>query len=89
MLSQQLNPLVDSNSIGAHCLVKVTDYHVSCPAADKRVISITNCTVVKSGDDVGHKLGNPQPLKNVEQQTPGAGEPQASMYERCVTVPSD
>ena len=67
MLSSPFTSMVESKAITSNCLIKVTDYTLSTPSNSKKVLCITQLTVVKTGEEVGQKLGDPVPLKYGEQ----------------------
>lgn len=60
--------MVQSGAISANCLIKVTDYTLSVPNAGKKVLCIAGLTVLKTGEEVGQKLGDPTALRHGEQQ---------------------
>ena len=74
MLAAHHTQLVQSRAISDHCIIRVTDYTLSVPTVGKKVLCIAALTVLKTGDEVGHKLGSPTPIKHTDQQAATAGE---------------
>ncbi|PVD31676.1 hypothetical protein C0Q70_07094 [Pomacea canaliculata] len=61
MLASQLNHLMEE--IDPLCIVQADKFMCNRMQGDKRVIILLDVKILKKGSDIGHKLGNPQPLK--------------------------
>ncbi|KAK7071136.1 60S acidic ribosomal protein P1 [Halocaridina rubra] len=59
MLATQLNSKVQSNEISNNCIVKMVRYLCNTVQESKKVLIILDLEVLKSGSEVGHKIGEP------------------------------
>ena len=66
MLAAQHSQMVQNKAITANCLIKVTDYTLSLPSVGKKVLCIAGLVVIKTGEEVGKRLGDPVAIKATE-----------------------
>ncbi|XP_067928736.1 replication protein A 70 kDa DNA-binding subunit-like [Watersipora subatra] len=66
MLAAQHSQMVQNKAITANCLIKVTDYTLSLPSVGKKVLCIAGLVVIKTGEEVGKRLGDPVAIKVTE-----------------------
>lgn len=69
MLAAEYTPMVESQKITSNCLIRVQGYTLSVPNNAKKILCVTQMEVVKSGEEVGQRLGEPVPLKFDEAAT--------------------
>ncbi|XP_050714389.1 replication protein A 70 kDa DNA-binding subunit-like [Eriocheir sinensis] len=71
MLATQLNSKVDTGEIKNNCIISLDRYVCNTVQENKKVLIILDLSVVKTGEEVGQKLGSPvtyDPNKNAGQQ---------------------
>lgn len=75
MLAANYTPMVEDGRLGTNCLIKVQEYTISCANATKKVICVSQLTMVKTGEEVGDKLGDPVPFKqDAEAEKPATSK---------------
>ncbi|XP_068206149.1 replication protein A 70 kDa DNA-binding subunit isoform X2 [Palaemon carinicauda] len=67
MLATQLNELVSSGQVSNNCIFKMNRYICNTVQESKKILIILDLDVIKSGEEVGRKVGEPvnyDPAKN-------------------------
>lgn len=85
MLATQLNGLVTSGEVDNNCIIKLNRYICNTVQESKKILIILDLDVVKSGEEVGGKIGEPvtyDPAKNM-----GAANRPAPMEQKERTLP--
>ncbi|CAL4092641.1 unnamed protein product [Meganyctiphanes norvegica] len=93
MLATQLNGMVTSGEINLNCIIQLNRYVCNTVQGDKKVIIILELMVLKSGADVGQRIGDPQPFdisKNIPapitQPAEQAHQPSTSVQHNTQNV---
>uniref|UniRef100_A0ACB8ECQ6 60S acidic ribosomal protein P1 n=1 Tax=Sphaerodactylus townsendi TaxID=933632 RepID=A0ACB8ECQ6_9SAUR len=85
MLATQLNSLVDQERLKVHAICKINKFIVNILKDGRKVVIVMDLDVVKTGDVVGSKIGNPVQYSEVIESVffPGIyGSAQTGIHEK-------
>ncbi|KAJ7416379.1 hypothetical protein WISP_71119 [Willisornis vidua] len=68
MLATQLNPLVEEQRLAARCVCQVNRFIVNSLKDGRRVVILMDVNVLKTAEEVGGNIGNPQPYNEGQGQ---------------------
>ncbi|NXC31859.1 RFA1 protein, partial [Campylorhamphus procurvoides] len=96
MLATQLNPLVEEERLSARCICQVNRFIVNSLKDGRRVVILMDLNVLKTADEVGGNIGNPQPYNEGQGQqrsaapaaNPAPSKPQQQNVNLSVAGPA-
>ncbi|XP_055386595.1 replication protein A 70 kDa DNA-binding subunit-like [Condylostylus longicornis] len=93
MLATQLNNLYTSGQLSDYTVIRVDRYISSVVSKDngskeKRVLIILDLTIIKSGEEVGRRIGNPQPFTGDSNTEPTLNKLTERPTHKSVDLPS-